>query len=165
MEEAFHPDNMKSPCITAQRLRLRRFPTKKSSAFFPFFNAATSHLGFAPRPAQVLPARSRYLTGAFRPLRGCAAPPDLPESLESSFRSWAALLLKVFSISARSFRSASTDIEERLGLGICLSPTRKAHLYLLYWSKQIMGSFSVFCCNPKPQQSKATSHNEGNPTH
>jgi hypothetical protein len=139
VEEAFHPGNMKPRCVTAQRLLLRRFPTKKSSAFFPFFNAATSHLGFAPRPAQVLPARSRYLTGAFRPLRGCAAPPDLPESLESSFRSWAALLLKVFSISARSFRSASTDIEERLGLGICYLQRERAHLYPLYWSKQING--------------------------
>jgi hypothetical protein len=60
-----------------------------------------------------------------------------------------------------SFRSASTDIAERLGLGTCLSPTSRTHLYLLYWSKQIMGS--VVRCKPKPQQSKATSQRLGRP--
>jgi hypothetical protein len=46
---------------------LRRL-IKKSSIFFAFFRAATNHLGCAPLPAQVLPCRSRYLTGTFRPL-------------------------------------------------------------------------------------------------
>jgi hypothetical protein len=94
--------------------------TSKFLSFAPAFSFARNHLGCAPRPAQVLPCLSRYLTGAFRPLSGLPPPlPDslepLPDSLESSFRSWAALLLKVFSISARSFNNASTDIPVRLG--------------------------------------------------
>jgi hypothetical protein len=140
--------------------------TSKFLSFAPAFSFARNHLGCAPRPAQVLPCLSRYLTGAFRPLSGCAPGLERPLSFESSSRSCAALLLKVFSISSRSFNNASTDIEERLGLGICYLQRERAHLYLLYWSKQIMRSLSVFfgCCNPKPQKSKATSHNEADPT-
>jgi len=70
----------------SQRLARRFRSIKKSSTFFPFLIAATSHLGFAPLPAQVLPARSRYLTGALRPLSGCAALSEPPDSLESSLR-------------------------------------------------------------------------------
>jgi hypothetical protein len=41
---------------------------KKSSTFFPFFIAATNHLGFAPLPAQVSPLADRYFGGTFLPL-------------------------------------------------------------------------------------------------
>jgi hypothetical protein len=43
---------------------------RKSSAFFPLFNAATSHLGLAPRPAQVSPDGLRYFGGSFLPFKG-----------------------------------------------------------------------------------------------
>jgi len=36
---------------------------RKSSSFFPPLIASTSHLGFAPRPAQVSPERLRYFGG------------------------------------------------------------------------------------------------------
>src|SRR5215472_13088229 len=54
---------------------------RKSSSFFPPLMAATSHLGFAPRPAQVSPDGLRYLGGTFfpfnalRPPRTTLAPP------------------------------------------------------------------------------------------
>jgi hypothetical protein len=50
-----------------QRLALRRL-IKKSSTLFPLFNAATSHLGLAPLPAQVSPDGLRYFGGTFLPL-------------------------------------------------------------------------------------------------
>src|SRR4029077_15559984 len=67
------------------------FSTAKSSNFFPSLIAATSHRGFAPRPAQVLPALSRYLGGTFfpfsvdppRPLLGAMSPPNLANWLRS----------------------------------------------------------------------------------
>ena len=67
------------------------FPIAKSSSFFPSLIAATSHRGFAPRPAQVLPALSRYFAGTFlpfselpRPLLGAISPPNLASWLRSS---------------------------------------------------------------------------------
>jgi hypothetical protein len=42
---------------------------RKSSSFFPPLIAATSHLGFAPRPAQVSPDGPRYFGGTFFPLK------------------------------------------------------------------------------------------------
>jgi hypothetical protein len=60
----------------AQRFDLRFFrpfradlSIKKSSIFFPFFNAATIHLGLAPLPAQVSPERLLYFGGTFLPLK------------------------------------------------------------------------------------------------
>src|ERR1700745_2261450 len=47
---------------------------KKFSTFFPFFNAATNHLGLAPRPAQVSPDGLRYFGGTFLPLGGPLCP-------------------------------------------------------------------------------------------
>src|SRR6516225_11359235 len=41
---------------------------RKSSSFFPLLIAATSHFGFAPRPAQVSPEWLRYFGGTFLPL-------------------------------------------------------------------------------------------------
>src|SRR5262245_9909786 len=46
---------------------------KKSSSLFPPFTAATSHLGLAPRPAQVSPKGLRYFGGTFLPFK--ALPP------------------------------------------------------------------------------------------
>src|SRR5262249_51783908 len=72
----------------AHRLDLRFFrpfradlSIRKSSSFFPPLTAATSHLGFSPRPAQVSPERLRYFGGPFlpfnalRPPRTTLAPP------------------------------------------------------------------------------------------
>src|SRR5262249_49630631 len=62
---------------------LRRFRAdlsiRKSSSFLPPLIAATSHLGLAPRPAQVSPDRLRYFGGTFLPFlpppRTTLAPP------------------------------------------------------------------------------------------
>src|SRR6516162_11337217 len=67
----------------AQRFDLRFFrplradlSIKKSSSFLPRLIAATSHFGFAPRPAQVSPERLRYLGGTFLPFN--LLPPPRP---------------------------------------------------------------------------------------
>src|SRR6267142_929088 len=97
------------------------FSSAKSSNFFPSLIAATSHRGFAPRPAQVLPARSRYFGGTFlpfsdppRPLPGAMSPPNLASWLRSS------VLLRLSSLptSSRNCKSCSTDIEPSFVLGI-----------------------------------------------
>src|SRR5262249_57236554 len=57
------------------------FSIKKSSSFFPPLIASTSHLGFAPRPAQVSPEWLRYFGGAFLPFHTPSPPstnPPLP---------------------------------------------------------------------------------------
>src|SRR5262245_32405881 len=57
---------------------LRRFRAdlsiKKSSSFLPRLMAATSHFGFAPRPAQVSPERLRYFGGTFLPFKTLPPP-------------------------------------------------------------------------------------------
>jgi hypothetical protein len=52
-------------------------PGAVHSIFLPFFRAATIHLGFAPRPAQVSPDGLRYFGGTFVPFND-----DLPEALD-----------------------------------------------------------------------------------
>src|SRR5215831_11709350 len=47
---------------------------RKSSSFFPPLIAATSHLGFAPRPAQVSPEGLRYFAGTFLPFNTLPLP-------------------------------------------------------------------------------------------
>ena len=87
--------------------------------------------GFAPRPAQVLPALSRYLGGTFlplselpRPLLGAMSAPNLASWLRSSVL----LRLSSFPTSSRNCKSCSTDIESRFVLGIVyLSRQRKHH--------------------------------------
>jgi hypothetical protein len=105
------------------------FPIAKSSSFFPSLIAATSHRGFAPRPAQMLPALSRYFGGTFlpfselpRPLPGAISPPNLASWL----RSTTVLRVNSFPTSSRNCKSCSTDIEPRFVLGISYLPTKKA---------------------------------------
>src|SRR5262249_37090378 len=50
------------------------FSIKKSSNFFPPLIASTSHLGFAPRPAQVSPEWLRYFGGTFLPFNTLPLP-------------------------------------------------------------------------------------------
>ena len=92
------------------------FSIAKSSNFFPSSIAATSHRGFAPRPAQMLPALSRYFGGTFlpfselpRPLLDAISPPNLASWL----RSITVLRLSSFPTSSRNCKSCSTDIEPR----------------------------------------------------
>src|SRR5215471_9834550 len=47
---------------------------RKSSSFLPPLIASTSHLGFAPRPAQVSPERLRYFGGTFLPFNALPLP-------------------------------------------------------------------------------------------
>src|SRR5215510_8214014 len=47
---------------------------RKSSSFLPPLIAATSHLGFAPRPAQVSPDGPRYFGGTFFPFNALPPP-------------------------------------------------------------------------------------------
>ena len=114
---------------------LRFFPgvvlsTAKSSNFFPSLIAATSHRGLAPRPAQVLPALSRYFGGTFFPLSTDPPRPLLdaisPPNLASWLRSTTVLRLSSFPTSSRNCKSCSTDIEPRFVLGIGYLPTKKA---------------------------------------
>src|SRR5262245_45639047 len=132
--------------LLLRRLTLLR-AIRKFSIFFPFFNASTSHLGLAPLPAQVSPDGLRYFAGTFLPLSGLPSPspPPLPDSLQRSFRNSAALLLTVLSISARSFKRASTGIEARLGLDICCLQASQFHC----------SSFAV-SLNPKRARPPAT---------
>ena len=119
------------------------FPIAKSSSFFPSLIAATSHRGFAPRPAQMLPALSRYFGGTFlpfselpRPLLDAISPPNLASWLCSS------VLLRVssFPTSSRNRKSRSTDIEPRFVLGISyLSRQRKHHTTFPVDQPKILG--------------------------
>src|SRR5262249_43560355 len=99
---------------------------KKSSSFLPRLMAATSHLGFAPRPAQVSPEWLRYFGGTFLPLNGLP-PPRTALRLPTT-----AHIFHCFSLSARrSLRasstrvcrsmSASTVIPDRFTFGIVIS--------------------------------------------
>src|SRR5262245_8455041 len=65
----------------AQRFDLRFFrpfradlSIRKSSSFFLPLIAATSHLGLAPRPAQVSPEWFRYFGGTFLPFNALPPP-------------------------------------------------------------------------------------------
>ena len=123
------------PAATGIYFFLRLFPVAvfsiaKSSNFFPSLIAATSHRGFAPLPAHVLPALSRYFGGTFfplntdppRPLLGGISSPNLASWLRSSVP----LRLSSFPTSSRNCKSCSTDIEPRFVLTIGYLPTKKA---------------------------------------
>src|SRR5262245_31716781 len=66
---------------------------KKSSSFFPPLTAATSQLGFAPRPAQVSPEGLRYFGGTFLPLN--ALPPASNNPCAADYSNPLQLLLKL----------------------------------------------------------------------
>src|SRR5512132_2668994 len=104
------------------------FWTAKSSSFTPAFSFSRSQTGCAPRPAQVLPDLSRYLIATFRPFSELRKPlilgPISLPSLASWFFNSLALLLRTFSMSSRSFKRASTDIEPRFVLAISISQKR-----------------------------------------
>ena len=106
------------------------FSIAKSSSFFPSLIAATSHRGFAPLPAHVLPALSRYLGGTFLPRSTDPRSPLLdaisPPNFASWFRSTTVLRLSSFPMSSRNCKSCSTDIELSFVLGIGYLPTKKA---------------------------------------
>src|SRR5262249_50705846 len=53
---------------------------RKSSSFLPPLIASTSHLGFAPRPAQVSPERLRYFGGTYFPFNSLPPPPTTLET-------------------------------------------------------------------------------------
>src|SRR6516225_7981775 len=92
---------------------------KKSSSFFPPLIAATSHLGLAPRPAQVSPERLRYFGGTFLPFK--TLPPLTlrpPVKAANCFSISALRLCSVSSTRCRRSISPSTVIELRLGFGI-----------------------------------------------
>src|SRR5262249_34982118 len=126
-QQAEYPDcDCSSHCdlSEAQRFDLRfpfraAFSIKKSSSFFPLFIAATSHLGFAPRPAQVSPEGLRYFGGTFVPFNALAPVfrrPTTPIALFSlsNCRSTSARCLQsVSSIWSCRSRSAPTSISDR----------------------------------------------------
>src|SRR5262249_32221023 len=112
-------------------------PIRKSSGFLPSLMAACSHLGLAPRPAQVSPFGPRYFGATLRPLRLAprrrpfpTVPPSPPSRASCCFRS-CAFSLRILVTSSRNANSASTDIEARrfglamatpLQVRICCSP-------------------------------------------
>jgi hypothetical protein len=127
------------------------FPIAKSSSFFPSLIAATSHRGLAPRPAQALPALSRYFAGTFlpfseppRPRLGAMSAPNLASWLRSSVL----LRLSSFPTSSRNCKSCSTDIEPRFVFSHWLPPPTKEGTIQHFWSQ---GSWDM---NPSPPLSK-----------
>src|SRR5262249_49790639 len=110
---------------------------RKSSSFFPPLIAATSHLGFAPRPAQVSPDGLRYFGKTFLPLNTLPPPrTTLPPPTTAIALS---ILSICFCISARCSRSisstrfrrsmsASTVIPDRLTFGIVISSAKRYSL-------------------------------------
>jgi hypothetical protein len=62
--------------------------TAKSSSFEPAFNFSRNQMGWAPRPAHVLPDLSRYLIGAFRPFSELRPPLRPPLTSPPSLESW-----------------------------------------------------------------------------
>src|SRR5262249_16807881 len=104
------------------------FSTAKSSSFAPAFSFSRSQTGCAPRPAHVLPDLSRYLTGTLRPFSEVRRPlfvlPSSPPSLISWSFNWSARRLRTFSMSSRSFKSPSTDIEARGVFAMAFSPAK-----------------------------------------
>jgi hypothetical protein len=110
---------------------IRRRSIKKSSIFFPFFIAATSQRGFAPRPAQVSPLADRYFGGTlipFNALPPTLAPPIGLYKLANSFSNSARRLRSSSSTRSRNSMSASTFIPDRFTLGIVISFARvKTH--------------------------------------
>jgi len=101
--------------------------TAKSASFAPAFNFSRSQTGCAPLPAHVFPELSRYLTATFRPLNKLGRPLFLspPPSRESCSLNSTALRLRASSISPRSCKRSSTDIEVRLRLAIGTSEKTK----------------------------------------
>src|SRR5262249_33015868 len=102
---------------------------KKSSSLFPRLIAATSHLGFAPRPAQVSPEWLRYFGGTFLPLNGLPPPrtalvTPTTANLSNCFSSSARRLWRVSSTGFRRSISASTLIPDRLTFGIVISGSK-----------------------------------------
>src|SRR5262249_38954643 len=100
---------------------------KKSSIFFPPLIASTSHLGLAPRPAQVSPDGPRYFGGTFLPFnvllprRVTLAPPSI---LSNCCSISARRLTSVSSTCSRRSMSASIVIPDRFTFGIVISNTK-----------------------------------------
>src|SRR5262245_46893294 len=117
----------------AQRFDLRFFrpfradlSIRKSSSFFPRLIAATSHLGLAPRPAQVSPDGPRYFGGTFLPFNALPPPrtallPPTTANILNCFSISARRSLRVSSTRFRSSISASTVIRDRFTFGIVIS--------------------------------------------
>jgi hypothetical protein len=106
----------------------RPFPAaiKKSSSFFPSLIAATSHRGFAPRPAQVSPDGPRYFGGTFLPRNALPPPrtilaPPTTAILSNCCSISARRLRRVSSTCSRRSMSASTVIPARSTFGIVIS--------------------------------------------
>jgi hypothetical protein len=97
---------------------------KKSSSFFPPLISATSHLGFAPRPAQVSPEGLRYFAGTFLPLNAPLRPTLAPPTtaiLSNCSISLARCSTSISSTRSRRSMSASTVIPDRFIFGIVIS--------------------------------------------
>src|SRR5262249_20759318 len=117
-----------------QRFALQRVLTRpaflwtaKSSSVAPSFSLSRNQTGCAPLPAHVLPALSRYLTATLRPfseLPRALNPISCPSIANSAFNS-CVLRVRTFSISSRSFKSASIDIDATLALAIAASRQKK----------------------------------------
>src|SRR5262249_30705034 len=89
---------------------------RKSSSFLPPLIAATSHRGFAPRPAQVSPGGPRYFGRTFFPFN--ALPPPRPTPPTTAYR------YNCFSSSARCSRSISSTRFRRSMSASTLIPDR-----------------------------------------
>jgi hypothetical protein len=98
---------------------------KKSSGLFPFFNAATIHFGFAPRPAHVSPDGLLYFGGTFLPFNDPFG--ALPVSAANCFSNSVRSSTNRLSICDLKLKRASTFIPLRLGM-----------IYLL-WRNSVIG--------------------------
>jgi hypothetical protein len=119
----------------------------KSSSFAPAFNFSRSQIGCLPLPAHALPDLSRYLTASFRFFKELLLPSLLEPISSPSLESWCfnslALRPRTFSMSSRSLRSASTDIEARLPFGISTSNKLPTQLIATAENELIVRSGSV----------------------
>src|SRR5215471_14517208 len=102
---------------------------RKSSSFLPPLIASTSHLGFAPRPAQVSPERLRYFGGTFFPFNALPRPrttlaPPTTAILSNCSISLARCSTSISSTRSRRSMSASTVIPDRLTFGIVISSAK-----------------------------------------
>src|SRR5262249_28056268 len=91
--------------------------------------AATSHLGFAPRPAQVSPEGLRYFGGTFFPFKTLPPPRTTlrpPIKAVNCFSSSTRRLCSVSSTRIRRSMSASTVIPDRFTFGIVISACEAA---------------------------------------
>jgi hypothetical protein len=100
-----------TPKEVSERLR-KGFPVEHTAYHEAGHAVVAFRLGYEIEKVTIIPSPRRRSLGKVVVTAGLA------DSLESSFRNCAALLLNVFSISAWSFNNASTDIAEKLGLGI-----------------------------------------------